>query len=278
MTDNRMGRRLLWGLSAALLAGSITVSAQESESADLQEGQRMARIRVVSIVGNELTYYEYETEEGETDAVTESETEIETESQTELKTESEPESETDTELEAELRSAGETAAETEPGRETEPESEEESEAETGQGSFPEGDFPGSGDAGNFPMEDRGDIPGGGMGNFSMEDIENFRGKDTGDFPGGGFSPEDFFSEQSEADARDGEDASSSQNSRELPGGLETETVYLPVAVTVHTDRNEDRTFSILEAGDELDVLLQENDEGGETIIEIWMADSEGEES
>ena len=101
MTDNRMGRRLLWSLSAALLAGSITVSAQESESADLQEGQRMARIRVVSIVGNELTYYEYETEEGETDAVTETESEPETESQTESQPESEPESETDTELEAE---------------------------------------------------------------------------------------------------------------------------------------------------------------------------------
>ena len=56
---------------------------------------------------------------------------------------------------------------------------------------------------------------------------------------------------------------------------QTVTVYLPVAVKVHTDE-EDRTFSILEAGDELEVLLQEDEDGEETIIEIWMTGAEGE--
>lgn len=59
-------------------------------------------------------------------------------------------------------------------------------------------------------------------------------------------------------------------------GAETKTVYLPVAVTVHTDTGEERTFSILEAGDELEVRLEENAEGEEVITEIWMLGGDGE--
>ena len=66
-----------------------------------------------------------------------------------------------------------------------------------------------------------------------------------------------------------------QGRMEQQENAQTVTVYLPVAVKVHTDE-EDRTFSILEAGDELEVLLQEDEDGEETIIEIWMTGAEGE--
>ena len=51
---------------------------------------------------------------------------------------------------------------------------------------------------------------------------------------------------------------------------DTKTVYLPVPVVVHTDTDERRTFSILEAGDKLQVTIVTDEEGNETITEIWM--------
>ena len=51
---------------------------------------------------------------------------------------------------------------------------------------------------------------------------------------------------------------------------DTKTVYLPVPVVVHTDTDEKRTFSILEAGDRLQVTIVTDEEGNETITEIWM--------
>ncbi len=56
---------------------------------------------------------------------------------------------------------------------------------------------------------------------------------------------------------------------------DTVTVYLPVAVVVHTDTGEEMTFSILESGDELEVLFEEY-EDKEIITEIWMESAEGE--
>lgn len=53
------------------------------------------------------------------------------------------------------------------------------------------------------------------------------------------------------------------------------TVYLPVAVPVHTDTG-DRTFSILEEGDKLKVLFEEKD-GEEVITEIWLSTTEESE-
>lgn len=50
-------------------------------------------------------------------------------------------------------------------------------------------------------------------------------------------------------------------------------MYLPVSVVVHTDTDEEMTFSILEAGDELEVLFEEV-EGEEIITEIWMQSAE----
>ena len=54
--------------------------------------------------------------------------------------------------------------------------------------------------------------------------------------------------------------------------IETKTVYLPVGVVVHTNKG-DKTFSILEAGDELEVLFEENESGEEVITEIWLEGS-----
>ena len=56
---------------------------------------------------------------------------------------------------------------------------------------------------------------------------------------------------------------------------ETVTVYLPVAVVVHTDTGKEMTFSILEAGDELEVLIETDADGEEMITEIWMKGAEG---
>ena len=73
----------------------------------------------------------------------------------------------------------------------------------------------------------------------------------------------------------------SRDGRDMPSGdfqkggrsevqNDTKTVYLPVPVVVHTDTDERRTFSILEAGDKLHVTIVTDEEGNETITEIWM--------
>ena len=75
-------------LAAALAAGSsMAVRAESStEELKLEEGQRMASIRVVSITGNELTYYEIAAEnepETETEGVPDEDTEGIPETETE---------------------------------------------------------------------------------------------------------------------------------------------------------------------------------------------------
>lgn len=51
---------------------------------------------------------------------------------------------------------------------------------------------------------------------------------------------------------------------------ETVTVYLPVSVKVHIGSGKTADFSILEAGDQLEVLFEENEKGEEIITEIWL--------
>ena len=69
--------------------------------------------------------------------------------------------------------------------------------------------------------------------------------------------------------------------REFPGSgmrnqsQETVTVYLPVGAIVHTDTAKEMTFSILEAGDELEVLFETDEDGNEVITEIWMTGTGG---
>lgn len=60
----------------------------------------------------------------------------------------------------------------------------------------------------------------------------------------------------------------SQNENDASGAA-TKTVYLPVPVVVHTDDG-DRTFSILEAGDQLQATIVTDEDGNETITELWL--------
>ena len=60
----------------------------------------------------------------------------------------------------------------------------------------------------------------------------------------------------------------SQNGN-TPAGATTKTVYLPVPFVVHTDDG-DRTFSILEAGDQLQATILTDEAGNETITELWL--------
>ncbi|HIR12709.1 MAG TPA: hypothetical protein IAB31_02155 [Candidatus Choladousia intestinavium] len=264
---------LFLGAAAVLLTGSLLALAEKTGSAEeLQEGQRIARIRVVSIVGNELTYYEIEEESEEaTTEETEEETEKQTEETADL-SESERIQESETEGAAEDNSEGET--------------------EGSGGDFPAGELPDDFSqeelpGGEFPQGESGEFPGG-----------EFPQGESGDFPAevSGEGPETSSSEEVSEEASEKEPEMSSseeasetfsmedagensgsffQGRMEQQENAQTVTVYLPVAVKVHTDE-EDRTFSILEAGNELEVLLQEDEDGEETIIEIWMTGAEGE--
>lgn len=181
---------------------------QESDTAgetEIQPGERTATIRVVSITGNELTYYEVEDEtemKVESEETEQSETDVDTESE-----ESEISTDTDKKTEAVEKDAQTDDAEPE---DTE---------------------------GTSVQKDSSMTPPGG---------KQQNGSDSENMPSGDFS-KDGRSEQQD-----------------------TKTVYLPVPVVVHTDTDEKRTFSILEAGDRLQVTIVTDEEGNETITEIWM--------
>lgn len=173
----------------------------ESGESEIVPGERTAMIMVVSITGNELTYYEV---------------------QEEAESEKEPETETQKVTEAGTTEESEELTEDREQEETEAESESANEKDM--------------------------IPPGGMtqdgGNMTLQEGMSRDGRDmpSGDFQKGG--------------------RSEVQN--------DTKTVYLPVPVVVHTDTDERRTFSILEAGDKLQVTIVTDEEGNETITEIWM--------
>ncbi len=50
----------------------------------------------------------------------------------------------------------------------------------------------------------------------------------------------------------------------------TVTTYIPVGVTVHTASDNETTFSRLEAGDLLKILVENDDDAKQVIVEIWM--------
>ncbi len=86
-------------------------------------------------------------------------------------------------------------------------------------------------------------------------IEAFQENGGGQMPGG---------------AQNGEQA---ENGEEFSGPMSgATTVYLQVGVVVHAD-GKDKTFSILEAGDELEALFETDDEGNEVITEMWLLDN-----
>lgn len=167
----------------------------ESETPEkTSAGERTAVLTIVSITGNELTYYEEEAEPEE-------ETESEEETVTEAKTETE--SETD--------------------------------------AAP----PGARQSSDMP--DVPQLPEGAAPDFSQ----------NGDTPSGNAPAQPPISEGTPTDLI--------QNT----AGITTKTVYLPVPVIVHTGDG-DRTFSILEAGDQLQATIITDEAGNETITELWL--------
>ena len=186
-----------------LMTGSVasaqTSSSDENSAATSdvtakseEKQERTAVLNVVSITGNELTYYEEETEPEE-------------ETETEAKTEAE------TETEGETKAAPPSARQ------------------------------------SSDMPDMPQLPEGAAPDFSQ----------NGDTPSGNAPSQPPISEGAPTDLI--------QNA----AGLTTKTVYLPVPVIVHTDDG-DRTFSILEAGDQLQATILTDEAGNETITELWL--------
>lgn len=210
----------------------------ESETTGkIEAGERTAVLTVVSITGNELTYYEEETE-----AESESETseDVSSEDETEIQTEQ-----------------GETRA-----------------SKSGEFEIEEatGQIPGQGDASSDAqqssnMPDMSRMPNGTPPDLSQDGTGS--APDMSQMPGGGVP--DF--SQNENDAS-GNAPSQMQRSDGTPpdfrqNGPSTKTVYLPVPVVVHTDDG-DRTFSIIEAGDQLQATIVTDEDGNETITELWL--------
>ncbi|MCD8022592.1 MAG: MSCRAMM family adhesin SdrC, partial [Lachnospiraceae bacterium] len=55
---------------------------------------------------------------------------------------------------------------------------------------------------------------------------------------------------------------------------ESVTVYLPVGVIVYTTTGKEKTFTILQAGDELEVLFETDTDGNEVITKMWLKDTQ----
>lgn len=226
---------------------------QESDTAgetEIQPGERTATIMVVSITGNEMTYYEVEDEaerKVESEETEQSETDVDTESE-----ESEISTDTDKNTEAVEKDAQTDDVEQE---DTEGMSVQKDSSMTPLGGQQQGEGIPQGDSSmtppdGMPQKDETMTPPDGMsqgdGTMAPPDGMQQNGSDSEDMPSGDFS-KDGRSEQQD-----------------------TKTVYLPVPVVVHTDTDEKRTFSILEAGDRLQVTIVTDEEGNETITEIWM--------
>lgn len=114
--------------------------------------------------------------------------------------------------------------------------------------------------GNGQMPDRSDMSE--MGS-EMPDMENFTPPDgTGDSSSSGG---DITSSGT----------STPQGSRQGGMGMmgmtgSTVSSQIPVGVTVHTTADTKTTFSRIQSGDVLKILLETDDDGNEVIIEIWM--------
>lgn len=179
----------------------------ESETPGKTEaGERTAVLSIVSITGNDLTYYEEEAEPEE-------------KAETETKTETEAKTETETEAKTEIKTK--TKGETEAAP------------------------PGARQSSDMP--DVPQLPEGAAPDFSQ----------NGDTPSGNAPAQPPISEGTPMDLI--------QNT----AGITTKTVYLPVPVIVHTGDG-DRTFSILEAGDQLQATIITDEAGNETITELWL--------
>ena len=228
-------KKIKWigGLLALCLMAEPTAVAMAKAESEVQEteideeteihpGERTATIVVVSITGNELTYYE-----------------VEDETETEEASEETEQNETDLETENGSEKS-EISEKSDKGAKSEEKNTQKDGGMTPPDGMPQGDnnmAPPDG----MPQEDSGMTPPDGISQGDSNASGMPENMPSGDFQKGGRSEQ--------------------QN---------TKTVYLPVPVVVHTDTDEKRTFSILEAGDRLQVTIVTDEEGNETITEIWM--------
>ena len=228
-------KKIKWigGLLALCLMAEPTAVAMAKAESEVQEteideeteihpGERTATIVVVSITGNELTYYE-----------------VEDETETEEASEETEQNETDLETENGSEKS-EISEKSDKGAKSEEKDTQKDGSMTPPDGMPQGDnnmAPPDG----MPQEDSGMTPPDGISQGDSNASGMLENMPSGDFQKGGRSEQ--------------------QN---------TKTVYLPVPVVVHTDTDEKRTFSILEAGDRLRVTIVTEEDGNETITEIWM--------
>ena len=228
-------KKIKWigGLLALCLMAEPTAAAMAKAESEVQEtemdeeteihpGERTATIVVVSITGNELTYYE-----------------VEDETETEEASEETEQNETDLETENGSEKS-EISEKSDKGAKSEEKDTQKDGSMTPPDGMPQGDnnmAPPDG----MPQEDSGMTPPDGISQGDSNASGMPENMPSGDFQKGGRSEQ--------------------QN---------TKTVYLPVPVVVHTDTDEKRTFSILETGDRLQVTIVTDEEGNETITEIWM--------
>ena len=228
-------KKIKWigGLLALCLMAEPTAVAMAKAESEVQEteideeteihpGERTATIVVVSITGNELTYYE-----------------VEDETETEEASEETEQNETDLETENGSEKS-EISEKSDKGAKSEEKNTQKDGGMTPPDGMPQGDnnmAPPDG----MPQEDSGMTPPDGISQGDSNASGMPENMPSGDFQKGGRSEQ--------------------QN---------TKTVYLPVPVVVHTDTDEKRTFSILEAGDCLQVTIVTDEEGNEIITEIWM--------
>ena len=228
-------KKIKWigGLLALCLMAEPTAVAMAKAESEVQEteideeteihpGERTATIVVVSITGNELTYYE-----------------VEDETETEEASEETEQNETDLETENGSEKS-EISEKSDKGAKSEEKDTQKDGGMTSPDGMPQGDINMAPPDG-MPQGDSSMTPPDGVSQGDSDASGMPENMPSGDFQKGGRSEQ--------------------QN---------TKTVYLPVPVVVHTDTDEKRTFSILEAGDRLRVTIVTEEDGNETITEIWM--------
>ncbi len=277
-------------LSLGMSEDRISAATQTEEETG-STTERRAEIMIVSIIGNELTYYEVETETDETEDADE-----ENSAGTDQKTESSEEQET--ELTDSLDQETEGAAdEDETVRSSTQMNDSENGPQMGDGGGGNGPQTGDGGSGNGPQtEDRessqnltedaessdqaqeysradsDENNSGGMTDFNGGESPQGDFGNMPDFEGGNMPQGEMPGRGSSGES--GESGSSERSDMKMGHGFSAQsytTVYLQVGVPVHTDQEEDSTFTILQDGDQVEVLFVTDEESGEEVItEIWM--------
>ena len=233
-----MGCLLLMLAGGSILCGCQKQESESTKEVKLEKGQSLVYGQIVSINGNEITYSVMEGEEVSTEEISDSQ-------ETEEDKKTAESSETERKERPQMPEGGfngEMPEGFEPGE------------------MPEGFEPGNMPEG-FAEGERPQMPEGG---FNGEMPEGF---EPGNMPEGfepGEMPEGF---------AEGERP-------QMPGGnrgekqeetKETVTVQIPVGTPVTTRLGTETTFSRLAAGDNIKMLVQEED-GEQVILEIWIVD------